>query len=218
MAVHARSIIMKRIRFNQNGQTLLELLIALLILVSVIAVTVTLIVTSINAGRESTNKLIATNLAREGVEIVRNIRDSNWIDPSVSPVPNWDDGLVGGTTATLYVSISQPIRLYFDADQAQMYLYNDSYQQGSGVSGVVAQFFRTIKLNPICRYNSGDTSDSSDGDEQIASTNTSDNDCSGFGANYSEVGLKVISEVSWPSASSNKKVMIEDRLYNWQVL
>lgn len=37
---------------------------------------------------EQNNKFIASQLSREGIEIVRNIRDSNWLERV-----NWDNGL-----------------------------------------------------------------------------------------------------------------------------
>ena len=62
---------------NQSGQTLIEMLIAIFILILALTATIVLVVTSINAARDSMNKLVATNLSREGIEVVRNIRDTN---------------------------------------------------------------------------------------------------------------------------------------------
>ncbi|MEA3344510.1 MAG: prepilin-type N-terminal cleavage/methylation domain-containing protein [Patescibacteria group bacterium] len=40
----------------------------------------------------SNSKLTASYLAQEGLELVRNIRDNNWLSNGV-PAPAWDDGL-----------------------------------------------------------------------------------------------------------------------------
>ena len=65
---------------NKNkGQSLLELIVAIGIILACTIATLTLVITSIQAGRKGSDKIIATNLAREGIEIVRNIRDSNWL-------------------------------------------------------------------------------------------------------------------------------------------
>jgi type II secretory pathway pseudopilin PulG len=197
---------------NQKGQSLLELLVSMLILVLVLTATITLIVTSINAGRESRNKLIAASLAREGIETVRNIRDSNWVDPTS---PAWTSGLVGNNPVIPFVDLSTPTVLYYSTDpqyQTRLFLYNDVYLQGSGVPGLGTEFYRLMYFNDICL---NDTT----GDEQIVDKDSTD-DCTslGSGTDYEKVGLRVVSEVHWPSETSNKKVIIEDRLYDWQVL
>lgn len=64
---------------SRTAQSLLEAIIAIgVILVATISAT-TLIVTTISAGRNSANKVQAANFAREGIEVVRQIRDSNWM-------------------------------------------------------------------------------------------------------------------------------------------
>ena len=195
---------------NQKGQSLLELLVALSILVVALTATIVLIVTSINAGREARNKLVATSLAREGIEIVRNIRDSNWIDTTD---PSWDDGLIGDNTAIPVIDGVNSITLDFSENNfTPIKLDGNAYLQGSTAPGTDTQFYRLLYLNPIC-YD-----DSDPVNEGIVPKET-DNDCATeFGANYSKVGVRVISEVRWPTADSNKKVIIEDRLYDWQVL
>jgi type II secretory pathway pseudopilin PulG len=202
---------MKSIK-NQKGQSLLELLVAILILVMVVTATITLIVTSINAGRASRDKLLATNLAREGIEIVRNIRDSNWVDPA-SPAPNWDEGLTGTNPATPYIYYAVPAILYYDSPDTQVLLYNDGYVQGSGVPGSATNFFRLLYLDPICNNAT---------DQEMIAAKGENVDCGDPGSSVEaypdKVGVRVISEVHWPFETSNKQIIIEDRLYDWQVL
>lgn len=87
---------------HRPSQTLLEAVLAIgVILVSVFAST-TLIITTISAGQSSEDKIVAGNLAREGIEIVRGIRDSNWIKRTqnvagTSTFVNWDEGLLPNT-------------------------------------------------------------------------------------------------------------------------
>lgn len=65
---------------QQPGQSLLEAIIAIgVILVSVVAST-TLIVSTTRVGRVSQDRVEAANLAREGIEIIRSIRDTNWLE------------------------------------------------------------------------------------------------------------------------------------------
>jgi Tfp pilus assembly protein PilV len=46
--------------------------------------------------RVASSKLTASYLAQEGVEVVRNIRDSNWIKQNTVPGTLWDDGILSG--------------------------------------------------------------------------------------------------------------------------
>ena len=72
------------------GFTLLEVLIAAFIITVGIMGVFTVINKSVSQMAASPSHLIAAYLTQEGIEIVRNIRDTNWIEPtSVS----WDDGL-----------------------------------------------------------------------------------------------------------------------------
>lgn len=218
---------MKQSWHNQKGQSLLELLVALFILVMVLTATVALIVNSINAGRESRNRLVAANLAREGVEIVRSIRDSNWIDPGnptgLPPVnpPNWDDGLVGNSPAIPFVNAvnaTTPTILYFDPgsqNQTQVKLYSDSYVQGTGTPGSGTQFYRLMYLDPICQDGNNPPGEAivSKGGNYLCGQIGTD-----VAAYSNKVGIRVIVEVHWPDVTSSKKVIVEDRLYDWQVL
>jgi len=197
------------LKTNQKGQSLLEMMVALFILVAALTATIVLIVTSINAGRESINKLISTSLAREGIEVVRNIRDSNWIDPSG---PAWDDGLASDNTAIPKIDGLNPISLNFaENDFTVIKLFNNQYLQDT-TEGTDTQFYRLLYINPICHDDAGT--------EEIVGKESSDG-CDSFpdegNGSFEKVGIRVISEVRWPSPGG-RKVIIEDRLYNWQML
>ncbi|MFA6437636.1 MAG: hypothetical protein WC242_04955 [Candidatus Paceibacterota bacterium] len=62
----------------KKGFTLLETLFAILILTTGFFSTFSLLRKSISTTTTNVNQLIATNLAQEGIEIVRNIRDSQY--------------------------------------------------------------------------------------------------------------------------------------------
>ncbi len=198
------------LKTNQKGQSLIEMMVALFILVAALTATIVLIVTSINAGRQSINKLIATSLAREGIEVVRNIRDSNWIDPNDS-APDWDDGLVDTTsTAIPVIDGSGVIALNFDVNDFTVIKLSDNQYVQDTTAGTDTQFYRLLYINPIC-HDDAET-------EKIADKESTDSCGSGDYNGYdNKVGIRVISEVRWPSPDG-RKVIIEDRLYNWQVL
>ena len=63
---------------RQSGFTLVSVLIAVLILVLGVVTITQLSLASIRANEQSANRLQAVLLAKEGLEAVRNIRDTNW--------------------------------------------------------------------------------------------------------------------------------------------
>jgi len=75
---------------NKKGTSLVEVLIALFILVISGTAITTLLITSMHAASISAEKLVATNLAREGIEGVTNMVNTNWLRfPSDSDC--WDE-------------------------------------------------------------------------------------------------------------------------------
>jgi len=82
----------------KNGFTLMEVMVAIFIIVVGLFAVMALIDKSIMAGSLSTNKLIAANLAQEGIEVVKSIRDMSY-DPATG---GWDvwygaSGVASGT-------------------------------------------------------------------------------------------------------------------------
>lgn len=219
--------IRNRLILNKNkGQSLLELIVAIGIILACTIATLTLVITSIQAGRKGSDKIIATNLAREGIEIVRNIRDSNWISAASgigSPIPDWDYGLVNGTdpTAIPIIDDTNLSSLEFapndfgglcgSADCTKIYTTGTNYYiQNTNSSGTPTNFYRLLYLNPICRNPIDDS-------EKIVGK-TESISCGGIGYElYTEkIGIRVISEVHWPKSDGANKVILEDRLYNWR--
>jgi len=98
-------MILNEFRKNQSGITLIETLVAASILIIGIVGALILTTYSIQVSEVSKQELIATNLAREGLEVVRNIRDTEWLDPSN---PAWMDGIVGPGDTIYVVPIFDP--------------------------------------------------------------------------------------------------------------
>ncbi len=61
------------------GFTLPEIIVAMSILIMVIVASTNLLVSIMRSNAENINSLVAFELAQEGIEGVRNIRDSNWL-------------------------------------------------------------------------------------------------------------------------------------------
>lgn len=66
------------VRNRQRGFSLLEVIIGITVIVMVIVGTIGVYVTTLSTSRTLLQRLIASELAQEGLEIVRNIRDTNW--------------------------------------------------------------------------------------------------------------------------------------------
>ncbi|MCD6271008.1 prepilin-type N-terminal cleavage/methylation domain-containing protein [bacterium] len=77
---------------NQKGFTLAELLITIFVFTVGILGIYLIVQNSYATVNYARNRLIAIYLAQEGIEIVRNIRDTNWLEGST-----WDDGLPQGS-------------------------------------------------------------------------------------------------------------------------
>ena len=71
-----------KIKF-QTGQTLIETMAAMFILVMGISAAVGLAVYAFNSSTSITRAIVATGLAREGLEAVRNMRDTNWLQDTL---------------------------------------------------------------------------------------------------------------------------------------
>ena len=59
--------------------TLMEVIISVAVITTAIVASISLISSSVSAIRSNQNKIIAVHLAQEGIEIVKNIRDTNWV-------------------------------------------------------------------------------------------------------------------------------------------
>jgi type II secretory pathway pseudopilin PulG len=71
--------IFKKITGNKRGETIAETIIALVILTVGITLASGMMASSMRNMHSSKNRVIAVNIAREGIEAVRNIRDTNWL-------------------------------------------------------------------------------------------------------------------------------------------
>lgn len=76
----------KVIRKNNKGFSILEVVVALYIITMGLIGVLALVVQNIQAEYINTKTLVASQLAQEGLELVRNIRDTNWLINA-----NWKD-------------------------------------------------------------------------------------------------------------------------------
>lgn len=84
-------------KLHRSGQTLLEAMVAIGVILAAVIGSATLIITSITSGRVSQNRVEAANFAREGIEVYRSFRDNNYLKfqqgaDSPDAAPSWNTG------------------------------------------------------------------------------------------------------------------------------
>jgi len=87
-----------KIKSNSAGFTLLETIVVLLIMAVGLVAIINLTADSLRAQTLNRNTLIAYQLAQEGMDLVRNVRDTNWTRND----PQWNDHIGGSLAGICY--------------------------------------------------------------------------------------------------------------------
>lgn len=192
---------------NNRGQGLLEAVIALSIIVTGLVGALSLAVSNLSNSNDSVQRVIAGNLAREGVEVVRNIRDSNWLAGE-----EWGVGLFSEDDSNDHTAIIRFLKeennwqLKFgeedEFDEPEILKITDDYLYNHE-TGSATNFFRLITIDEIC------AEESECGGDGICSEGEEGN-CT------ERIGVRVISEVQWKDRGKTRNLVIEDKLYNWR--
>ena len=93
-------------RYKNKGFTFIEVIIAISVITTGIVGTMLAVQKVIYATQQSYSRLTAAYLAQEGIEIVRNVRDTNWLQQR-SVAVSWDDGLAPGNYEADYTVTTQ---------------------------------------------------------------------------------------------------------------
>ncbi|PJE57499.1 MAG: hypothetical protein COU82_01725 [Candidatus Portnoybacteria bacterium CG10_big_fil_rev_8_21_14_0_10_38_18] len=134
-------------KFNNRGFTLIEVIVAIAVIVTALIGSVALISFSVSSTRTSRSRIIAEGLTQEGLEIVRNIRDNNWLNFK-RKASDWRDGLPEGNWRVEY----DKLQLLSDAsstlmlDPSGFYFYQD---QGTRTGSVATPFQRRVGIEYI---------------------------------------------------------------------
>jgi hypothetical protein len=204
---------------TSRGQSLVETIVACGIIVTAVCASLTLSTSAIRAEGQSEAMVVAGNLAREGIESVRSIRDSNWLAGTTAGNA-WDAGLSGANDDYTGVPVFDPVSGNWSVDFAPNLISDDAARvyrytaaDGNAVIGLMVQsaappassmtvtsFRRLVTLDPLC--------DNGVGGYSIV---TSGNDC---GARK-KIGIRVTSLVQWNVGTGTKQVSIEERMFDW---
>jgi len=114
--------ISKQLKFKA-GFSIMEILVVLFIVSTAMLGIVSLIIQNIQVQSINKNNLIASSLAQEGIELIRNVRDTNWKNGD-----NFDTNLSDGFYRIDYrssVPVSEPL-------SAKIYLKDGFYVNDNG--------------------------------------------------------------------------------------
>lgn len=104
---------------RKNGFTLVEVLTAIFVILVGVVGTMATIQQTLAYTSLSASRLVASYLAQEGIEIVRNFRDGNWLEQRTNPPLPWTNGLSSGdwevdyndTVLTAYVGAGRYLKI-----------------------------------------------------------------------------------------------------------
>ncbi|MBI2451203.1 MAG: type II secretion system protein [Parcubacteria group bacterium] len=144
-----------RLNFSKNldGFTLLETIVALGVFTIAISAALTLANQSIESSRVAKARFIASSLAEEGIEGVRNKRDTNWLASLTGPDIDWRTGLSDGSyelnVSETGISFASNANRFLKFDSATgLYNYAGSgstaYQRKIDISTVSADEMKVI--------------------------------------------------------------------------
>ncbi|MBU2082238.1 prepilin-type N-terminal cleavage/methylation domain-containing protein [Patescibacteria group bacterium] len=128
---------LRKLDKNNRGLTLLETIVAVGLIVVGLVAALSLITTSLFYVSNIYDRLVAANLTAEGIEVVRNIRDNNWLQNR-----GWNSGLADGDYQVAYnlMALSSyngfPLLLEF----------NGPYNY---ISGTITPYVRKISITNI---------------------------------------------------------------------
>ncbi len=211
---------------NQNGFTLIEVIITLAVFTIGIVASFSLAIANLNSARNNFDRVLATNLAREGIELVRNTRDSNWLRADsnvicgVSPadyICNWDENLkddfvymdytysspvvlgacLGGTMSDCLVSCQ-------GAGTCELFVNPTNFYVHDPTNAAATNIFRLIQIRTICQNDAT-------GVESIIPNSS---DC--LAGSQTKIGMEVTIRVQWGGDGDKQYVDIVETFYNWR--
>lgn len=80
-----------------HGQSMIETIVAIFILTSALTAGLGLAIYAFSSAQVSLNEVVATNLAREGVDVMRYMRDTNWLESDKKNIAPYTLADCGGT-------------------------------------------------------------------------------------------------------------------------
>ena len=215
------------------GFTLIELLIAIAVFTVGIMASFTLALANMRVAKDNFDRVLAANLAREGIELIRSVRDSNWLmidsnedcDDTIAGIQlcNWDQRLNAGDHH--YVDYNLSYAGYgvwdnfssigcSDTIEACLSICGDACRLKVDVNGGSSFYrhsigndsnaWRIIRIENICL------------DETIIPGPDESFEMGNCQVGHVTVGKKVTSRVRWLRYGSTKNLDVVEYFYNWR--
>ncbi|MEA1963436.1 MAG: hypothetical protein U9M94_04355 [Patescibacteria group bacterium] len=183
-------------KINSKGFSIVEASVVMgVVSIGVLGV-FSLVLQNIQVQKVNRNMLVASMLAQEGLELVRNIRDDNWI---ASPAVNWDMDIAGWNNNNFTIDYTMAMADVDDTNVAEniveeaganLYFVNGgNFYTHSAAGNAATSYSRLITVDGI------DASSIADG-----------------AVDY----YKVKSHVQWKEKAVLKDYIAETHLYNWR--
>lgn len=206
---------------RQKGQTLIETIVGVFLLVTGLTTALGLAIYALAASNQNFSQIIAANLAREGIEVIRVMRDSNWLaadatggvyDLASCPQPPMS-GLL------CYPRVFEGPTFNLNPQNNNVYTTGVTFIPSSRSYAFVADYL--LYLQPDGSYLQTPNGDAVFSRKLVVSYNTSGN----FSVQHPELIVKSI--VGWkgkkcnPMANNdpettNCKILLEEHLTNWK--
>ena len=195
---------------KQQGIGFLEMIVALGVIVTGVIGGLTLTTFNLASSTSSEGKLLAANLAREAIEVVRNKRDSNWLAEA-----GWSAGVLTGNNYRLVTDFdpeqnswqftNQAVGIA-DCDSCRLYYHPESgvFNHTAGETGQLTSYKRLATLRQICWIDVID-------EEAVLGNGEKCSDSS-----LEWVGWEAEAEVVWTDSTGQHQTSVIDRLYDWK--
>lgn len=131
----------------KNGFTLIEMIVSVAIISIAILGIFSIITNYSQKTQQEKENIIATYLCQEGIEIVKNIRDTNWVESAAS----WKDGLTTCGSGCEADFTNNSLSAWSDSGR-YLYIENSTnlYKYiGTPYTDVKTQFKRKITITPV---------------------------------------------------------------------
>lgn len=139
----------RAIRQNEEGFTFIEVAVAVFVILTAFVGTLGVIQKTISAVTFSSYKLTASHLAQEGIEIVRQMRDTNWVEKKDDPSNAWDENIPVGDWRADYTTlgVEDPTLNHYSGQKLKV--DSDGYNYSSGRA---THFKRRISISKPNAY------------------------------------------------------------------
>lgn len=135
---------------NNLGISILEVVVVMMIIALGLVGVLSLVIQNVEAQYINKNVLMASGLAQEGLELVRNVRDLNWLMPG-----DWKQNIVGDGAYIIdyggLTSINMDVNSLDDA-AARLYVNSNGFYTHTSSGNTATNFYRLITVSDQGNY------------------------------------------------------------------